>query len=123
METKEELIDRICCVLGGRCSEQFFFNKITTGAYDDLEKAFKLSHDLVTKLGMSENIGFMGFSETEFQKSYSEETQKLIDLEIQNIIKFCTEKTKETIEKHKTQIEKYFQNILFFVENFIFYFF
>lgn len=107
LETKEELLDRICCILGGRCSEEFFFKKVTTGAYDDLEKVFKIAHAIVTKLGMSESIGFMGFSESEFQKSYSDETQKMIDLEIKKIIQECTEKTRKTIEIHKAQIEKF----------------
>jgi len=107
LETKEELLDRICCALGGRCSEEFFFKKVTTGAADDLEKAFKIAHAIVTKLGMSEKIGFLGYSETEFMKQYSDQTQKMIDLEIKKIIMECTEKTRKTIEKYKNQIEKY----------------
>lgn len=106
LETKEELLDRICCTLGGRCSEEFFFKKVTTGAADDLEKAFKIAQAIVTKLGMNEKIGFLGFSETEFMKAYSDKTQKIIDLEIQKIIKLCTEITQKTIEKYKGQIEK-----------------
>jgi AFG3 family protein len=51
LETKEELIDRICCILGGRCSEEVFFNRITTGAYDDLKKAYETAHAIVTKFG------------------------------------------------------------------------
>ena len=106
LETKDELLDRICCILGGRCSEEYFFKKVTTGAFDDLEKVFKIAHAIVTKLGMSEKVGFMGFSETEFQKNYSDETQKIIDLEIKKIINECTQKTRGTVEKFKTQIEK-----------------
>lgn len=106
LETKEELIDRICCILGGRCSEEFFFKKVTTGAFDDLEKAYKIAHAMITKLGMSENLGFLGYSETQFQKSYSDNTQKQIDLEIQSIIRHCTEKTRATIQKYQNEIEK-----------------
>jgi len=40
LESKSELLDRICCILGGRCAEEIFFNNITTGAYDDLKKAY-----------------------------------------------------------------------------------
>ena len=107
LETKEELLDRICCTLGGRCSEEFFFKKVTTGASDDLEKAFKIAQAIVTKLGMSEKIGYLGYSETEFMKGYSDKTQKVIDLEIKKVIQECTDKTRKTIEKYKEQIEKY----------------
>ena len=63
-------MDRICCILGGRCAEEYFFKRITTGAYDDLKKAYETAHALVTKfgiffsnilIGMSEEIGFIGY--------------------------------------------------------------
>jgi AFG3 family protein len=61
LDTKEELLDRICFILGGRCAEEYFFKRITTGASDDLQKAYKIAHDLVTKYGMSEKIGYIGY--------------------------------------------------------------
>jgi len=61
LESKEELLDRLCTILGGRCSEKFFFKRITTGAYDDLKKAYELAHNLVSKFGMSEKIGYIGY--------------------------------------------------------------
>ena len=45
-------MDRICCILGGRCAEEYFFKRITTGAYDDLKKAYETAHALVTKFGI-----------------------------------------------------------------------
>ena len=51
------------------------FFKITTGAYDDLDKAYKLANAIVTKFGMSEEIGYVGFTEEEYKKSYSDYTQ------------------------------------------------
>jgi len=47
LETKEELLDRICCILGGRCAEEHFNGKVTTGAYDDLQKAYKVAKNIV----------------------------------------------------------------------------
>jgi len=77
LQTKEELLDQVCCILGGRCAEEEFFGKITTGAYDDLEKAFKLTHNLVTKVGMSEKIGYVNYSENEYgMKIYSDATNQ-----------------------------------------------
>lgn len=61
LETYEELLDRICCILGGRCSESHFFGRVTTGAYDDLKKAYELAHAIVTKFGMSDAIGYVGY--------------------------------------------------------------
>lgn len=54
LNTKTQLIDRICFILGGRCAEERFFGKITNGASDDLKKAYEIAHSLVVKLGMSE---------------------------------------------------------------------
>ena len=77
LNTKEELFDRLCTILGGRCAEEEFFKKITTGAYDDLKKAYELCHAIITKYGMSEKIGFVGYLENEYSKSYSDETNKV----------------------------------------------
>lgn len=65
-------MDRLCTILGGRCAEEYFLKKVTTGAYDDLKKAYELSHALVTKYGMSKNIGNIGYIETEYNKTYSD---------------------------------------------------
>lgn len=61
LETRNELLDRLCTILGGRVAEEIFFNRITTGAYDDLKKAYELAHTLVTKYGMSEKLGYIGY--------------------------------------------------------------
>lgn len=45
---------------------------MTTGAYDDLKKAYEVAHSIVTKFGMSDLIGYVGFQEGEFSKSYSD---------------------------------------------------
>lgn len=55
------MLDRLCAILGGRVSEELFFSKITTGAYDDLKKAYELAFTLVTKYGMSEKLGYVGY--------------------------------------------------------------
>lgn len=56
LETREELIDRICCILGGRISELHFFGQVTTGAYDDLKKAYQTASAIVTKFGIFKKI-------------------------------------------------------------------
>ena len=71
-------MDRISCVLGGRCSEEFFNGKITTGAYDDLKKGYDIAHAMITKFGMSEKIGFIGYSEDQYFRKHSDQTAKVM---------------------------------------------
>lgn len=103
--TKEELIDQLCGILGGRCAEEIFFGRITTGAYDDLKRAYELCHSMVTKFGMSDTIGNVGYQENEYSKSYSDQTNKMIDDEIKSMIDIATAKTKSIIEERRTYIE------------------
>ena len=71
-------MDRITSILGGRCAEEVFNNgKITTGAYDDLQKAYDIANNMITKFGMSETLGYIGFSDdTPFNK-HSDITAKV----------------------------------------------
>ena len=113
LETKEELMDRIVSVLGGRCAEEEFFGEVTTGAYDDLQKAYRIAHSIVTKLGMSEKVGFLSLEENEYgMKSYSGYTNKLIDEECKLIIDECTEKCRRLIKEHRDKIEKMSDTLL-----------
>ena len=65
-------MDRICFTLGGRCCELFFFNETTTGAYDDLSKAYNVAYALIAKYGMSDSIGHISYPDSEYTKAYSE---------------------------------------------------
>lgn len=98
LESKEELLDRLCTILGGRCAEEEFFGRITTGAYDDLKRAYELCHALVTKYGMSTKLGFVGYIENDYSKTYSDATNTLIDEEIKLLIDEATAKTRGLIK-------------------------
>lgn len=100
LQSKEELLDRICFILGGRCAEQHFFNEVTTGAYDDLEKAYNLAHALVVKFGMDKELGYIAFPDIQYTKPYGEKVEALIDREIKKIIDECTQRTKTLIVKY-----------------------
>lgn len=65
-------MDQICFILGGRCAEEYFFGTSTNGAADDLEKAYKIAHSIVTKLGMNEKVGYVGYRDSEYLRPYSE---------------------------------------------------
>jgi AFG3 family protein len=73
LSTRSQLIDKICFILGGRCAEEYFFGTCTNGAADDLEKAYKIAHSIVTKLGMNDRVGNVGFRDSEYLRPYSDE--------------------------------------------------
>jgi len=81
-------MDIICMALGGRCSEQLFFDRITTGAFDDLQKVTQMAYSIVAQYGMNKNIGNVSFKEegeSSFFKPYSEETAQMIDREVREL--------------------------------------
>lgn len=107
LNIKEELEDKIVAVLGGKCSEQYFFNNVSTGAYDDLQKAQQLAHNIVTKFGMGE-MGYINFEEDSYgNKYFSEETNSKIDKEVQNIIANSTDKCLSIIKENEELIKKF----------------
>lgn len=67
-------MDQICVILGGRISEQLFFGKISTGASDDLNKAYQIAKTIVTQYGFGDKLGWVQYDETEYAKEYSKET-------------------------------------------------
>ena len=78
LQTREEILDQICSILGGRIAEKVFFGKVTTGAANDLEKIYELAHSFVTKVGMSDEIGYVNYAEHQNGvKRYSNETNRV----------------------------------------------
>jgi AFG3 family protein len=79
LNTRTELIDQICFILGGRCAEEYFYGTVTNGAADDLSKAYQIAHNIVVKLGMNDKIGYIGFRNSDYLRPYSEEMGSEID--------------------------------------------
>jgi AFG3 family protein len=108
--SKSQLLDRMCMTLGGRVSEQIFFDSITTGAHDDLQKVTKIAYAQVTTYGMNEKIGPLSFSdpqnEQQFQKPFSEQTGALIDSEARKLIQEAYARTVDLLTDKKGDIEK-----------------
>ena len=79
----DQLMDQICMTLGGRASEEIFFNKISTGAQNDLQQITKIAYAMVTVYGMNDKVGKLSFydpqQEAAFTKPYFEETSRMID--------------------------------------------
>merc|ERR1712156_721408 len=109
--TKEQLYDRMCMTLGGRAAEQIFFQRITTGAQDDLQKVTKSAYAQITQYGMNENVGNVSFEQPQqgemvFDKPYSESTSQLIDEEAKKMINSAMERTLNLLTDKKEQVEK-----------------
>jgi AFG3 family protein len=77
--TRRQLEDQICVILGGRIAEEIFFEKISTGASDDLQKAYKVAKAIVAEYGMGTKLGWLSYGETEYAKEYSNKTEEAID--------------------------------------------
>lgn len=107
--TKEQLLDQMCSVLGGRAAEELSFGQISTGAQNDLEKATKQAYAMVTIFGMSEKIGNLSYydstgqSDFSFSKPYSEKTAELIDSEVKEMVEGAYARAKEILRSHKEQ--------------------
>ncbi|MFK5958139.1 MAG: ATP-dependent zinc metalloprotease FtsH [Lutibacter sp.] len=88
----EQMLDEMCATLAGRAAEKLIFDKISTGALNDLEKVTRQAKAMVTVYGLNDKIGNItyydssGQSEYNFTKPYSEETAQVIDKEISKII-------------------------------------
>ena len=103
--TKEQLQDEMCATLGGRAAEELFLGKISTGAANDLERVTKQAYAMVVYFGMSQRLPNLNYYDSTgqdwgFTKPYSEETAKLIDNEVQQIIDGQYDRAKEILSKH-----------------------
>ncbi|XP_059476379.1 AFG3-like protein 2 isoform X2 [Neocloeon triangulifer] len=103
LQTKEQIFDRMCVLLGGRVAEELFFGKISTGAADDLRVATNIAYEMVMSLGMSDKIGAMSFQERE-KYPLSEEFSKKIDSEVHQLLSKALETTTELLYLHKSDI-------------------
>ncbi|KAG1474532.1 hypothetical protein G6F56_000308 [Rhizopus delemar] len=113
--SKEQLLDRMCMTLGGRVSEQIFFDSITTGAHDDLQKVTKIAYAQITSYGMNDKVGPLSFSDQsdqQFQKPYSEQTGTLIDNEARDMVTRAYSRTHELLLSKRADIEKVAQLLL-----------
>ena len=97
----------IVMALGGRVSEEIFFNRITTGASDDIKKCTQIATGIVTEYGMSPRMGTISYAiEDGYQKPYSAKTNKAIDEEVKRIIDEAYTRCKEILLEKRPLIEK-----------------
>ena len=92
INTTEQLLDEMCSLLGGRAAEQVALGNYSTGAQNDLERAYKQANAMVTIYGLSDKVGHLSYydssgqSDYSFSKPYSEKTAEIIDDEIKDFI-------------------------------------
>ncbi len=103
--TKEQMLDEMCALLGGRAAEEVFIGKISSGAMNDLERVTKQAYGMITYLGMSDKMPNLSYYDSSgqdytFQKPFSENTAELIDAEAKAMIAEQYERAKELLLKH-----------------------
>ena len=105
--TKEQMIDEMCSLIGGRVAEEIITGQPSSGALNDLERLTKMAYAMVTYYGMSDKIGNMSFYDStgargyDLTKPYSEKTAELIDKEVKELIEMIHDKTLKLLEDNK----------------------
>ena len=104
MMSKSDLMDEMCCLVGGRVAEEMVNNGVPcTGALNDFERLTKMAYAMVTYYGMSEKVGNLSFYDSnpggyELTKPYSEKTAQLIDSEAKAIVDEITSRTRKILK-------------------------
>jgi cell division protease FtsH len=115
LETKNGMLDQIAVLLAGRTAEELCCGDITTGASNDLERATKMAREMVTRYGMSEELGTQVFGEAQHQvflgrdyanhQDYSAETAKRIDDEVERIMREAHMRAQNVLSERKDQLK------------------
>ena len=104
----EQMLDEMCATMGGRAAEKLIFDKISTGALSDLEKVTKQARAMVTVYGLNDKVGNVTFYDSSgndsFVKPYSDDTAKIIDDEISNIIEGEYERAIQILKDHEDKL-------------------
>ena len=103
--TKEQMLDEMCALLGGRAAEELFVGQISSGAMNDLERVTKQAYGMIAYLGMSDKMANLSYYDStgqdySFQKPFSEKTAELIDIEVKTMIAEQYQRAKDLLSKH-----------------------
>ena len=105
--TKEQLIDEMCSLIGGRVAEEMINGQPSTGALNDLERLTKMAYGMVTYYGMSDKVGHLSFYDStgargyDLTKPYSEKTAELIDKEVKELVSMIHDRTLKILNDNK----------------------
>jgi cell division protease FtsH len=115
--TREELLDRLQVLLGGRVSEELIFGDISTGAMNDLQRATDIARSMVTEYGMSDRLGpltytrepratYLDLGMASRMREYSEQTAESIDEEISRLIEEAYQNARSILKDQKENLER-----------------
>ncbi len=120
--SRNKLKAEMAFLLGGRAAEELVFNDITSGASNDLERVTKLARSMVTRLGMSEELGPMVYGQKEElvflgreigeQRDYSESVAETIDQEVRKLVQEAYDRAKTILIKHRAQLDRVAQRLI-----------
>ena len=117
--SKEELMNQIMVMLGGRAAEEEVFNLVSTGASNDIERATQTARNMVTIYGMTDNFDMMALESVQNRyldgravRNCSEETSTLIDKEVLSIIRECHQKAREILRENRDLLDKISEYLL-----------
>ncbi|MBO4642752.1 MAG: ATP-dependent zinc metalloprotease FtsH [Bacteroidaceae bacterium] len=122
--TREQMLDEMCALLGGRGAEELFTGHISSGAMNDLERVTKQAYAMIAYMGMGENLPNLCYYNNEeynFQRPYSDATANLIDEEVKHMIAVQYERAKkilsENSEKHAQLANLLFEREVIFADD------
>lgn len=106
LTTKEQMLDEMCALLGGRAAEFVVLGKVSTGALNDLERASKMAYAMVAYYGMSDRLANVSYFDSQqpdmtFSKPFSENTAEVIDSEVKKMVDEQFERAKSIIESNR----------------------
>ncbi len=106
IETKPQMLDKICALLGGRAAEEVFLGRISSGAANDLERTTKIIYAMVAYYGMSDSLPNISYYDSTgqdygFSKPYSDQTAQAIDQEVQNMVSGEYLRAKQMLNEHR----------------------
>ena len=111
--TKEELLNKIATLTGGRAAEEVKFGEITTGASNDIEQATKLARAMITRYGMSDEFNMVAMETVtnqylggDAQLSCSAETQREIDRKVVNVVREQHEKARKILDENRAKLDE-----------------
>jgi len=122
LKSRRQLMSNMIGLLGGRAAEEIVFSDITSGASNDLERVTKLARTMVTRLGMSDELGQMVYGKKEElvflgreiseQRDYSEHIAQKIDTAIQKIVQDAYQQSKAILTQYREELDKVAEKLL-----------
>jgi cell division protease FtsH len=120
--SRKKMIATLAMALGGRAAEEMIFDDITSGASNDIEQVTRMARAMVTRLGMSAELGTMAYGQKEEliflgreiseQRDYSEAVAEQIDREVRKLVEDAYKTAKATLKKYRKQLDLVAQKLL-----------